>query len=100
MLQVRVSGSLGSPLQLQLTDPDGNTVTADTGSVLLQQAAQRPLSEADVVASVGQLGDNTLAPASVDVSGLLLDQGRHEGVQVAGCTSLVVICILRQTVLG
>jgi hypothetical protein len=56
------------------------SVTADTGSVLLQQAAQRPLSEADVVASVGQLGDNTLAPASVDVSGLQLDQGKHESV--------------------
>jgi hypothetical protein len=74
---VHVSGSLGSPLQLQLTDPDGHTVTTDTGTVLLQQAAQRPLSEADVVASVGQLGDNTLAPASVDVSGLQLDQGKH-----------------------
>jgi hypothetical protein len=77
-LQVHVSGSLGSPLQLQLTDPDGNTVTADTGSVLLQQATQRPLSEADVLAGVGQLGDNTLAPASVDVSGLQLEQGEHQ----------------------
>jgi hypothetical protein len=76
ILQVHVSGSLGHPLQLQLTDPQGNTVTADTGSVLLQQAAQRPLAEADVVASVGQLGDNTLAPACVDVSSLQLQQGK------------------------
>jgi hypothetical protein len=75
-LQVHVFGSLGTPLQLQLTDPDGNTVAADTGSVLLQQASQRPLSEADVAAAIGQLGDNALAPACVDVSGLQLQQGK------------------------
>jgi hypothetical protein len=59
------------------------SVTADTSSLLLQQAAQRPMSEADVVANVGQLGDNTVAPASVDVSGLQLDQGKHEGLKLS-----------------
>jgi hypothetical protein len=51
------------------------------------------LSGNNVVASVGQLGDNTLAPASVDVSGLQLDQGKH-CIYEAGCTGLfLVICI-------
>lgn len=75
-LQVHVSGALGTALQLQLTDQDGNSVAADTGSVLLQQAAQRPLSEEEVAAAVGQLGDNTLIPSCVDVSGLQLQQGK------------------------
>eukprot|EP00878_Enallax_costatus_P036252 GHUV01040652.1.p1 GENE.GHUV01040652.1~~GHUV01040652.1.p1 ORF type:complete len:219 (+),score=71.18 GHUV01040652.1:243-899(+) len=74
-MQVCVSGSLGSPLSLTLIDADSHTVTADTGAVLLQAAANRPLTRDDVVAAVGQLGDNTLTPADVDVSGLALEQG-------------------------
>jgi hypothetical protein len=51
------------------------SAVADTGDVLLSPAIKRPLSEEDVVSAVGQLGDNTLAPADIDVSGLNLDQG-------------------------
>lgn len=74
-LQVSVSGSVGSPLTLTLADADGRSVTADTGDVLLQPAAKRPMSADDVVAAVGQLGDNVLTPESVDVSGLAYKQG-------------------------
>lgn len=48
---------------------------ADTEDVLLSAAVTKALSEADVVAAVGQLGDNTLTPAHIDMSGLCLDQG-------------------------
>jgi hypothetical protein len=75
LLQVSVSGALGTPLQLQLTDGAGRTAVADTGEVCLSAAVNRALSEADVVAAIGQLGDNTLAPSAVDVSGLDLSQG-------------------------
>jgi hypothetical protein len=40
-----------------------------------QAASNRALTAEDVVAAVGQLGDNSLAPAGVDVSGLALEQG-------------------------
>lgn len=49
---------------------------ADTGDVLLSAAVKRALSAVDVVAAVGQLGDNTLTPSDIDVSGLDLSQGR------------------------
>ena len=52
---------------------------ADTGGVVLSAAVKRALSPEDVVAAVGQLGDNTLAPAGVDMSGLDLDQGGFGG---------------------
>jgi hypothetical protein len=52
---------------------------ADTGDVVLSLAVKRHLSEEDVVAAVGQLGDNTLAPAGIDVSELQLDEGAKEG---------------------
>jgi hypothetical protein len=45
--------------------------------VLLSAAVKRALSEADVAAAVGQLGDNTLAPSHIDVSRLDLDQGEY-----------------------
>lgn len=70
-----MSGRVGCPLSLTLTDADGNTATADSGDVLLQPAAKRFMTHEDVLAAVGQLGDNVLMPASVDVSGLALDQG-------------------------
>lgn len=70
-----MTGSLGTPLQLQLTDPQGNTASADTGDIQLQAASKRALTAADVEAAVGQLGDNSLAPAGIDLSGLALDQG-------------------------
>lgn len=54
---------------------------ADTGDVLLSAAVNRALGEADVVAAIGQLGDNTLTPSAVDISGLDLSQGGYcEGV--------------------
>ncbi|KAF8065609.1 LHT2 [Scenedesmus sp. PABB004] len=74
-VQVAVSGAVGAPLALTLTDPAGNTVSADTGGVALARAAKRAMTADDVAAGVGQLGDNALAPASIDVSGLALDQG-------------------------
>jgi len=49
---------------------------ADTGDVLLSPAVKRTLSPADVVAAIGQLGDNTLAPADINMHDLALDQGR------------------------
>jgi hypothetical protein len=39
----------------------------------------------DVVAAVGQLGDNTLAPDGIHVSGLILDGGAKEGGDRGGC---------------
>jgi hypothetical protein len=50
-------------------------VVADTGEVLLSAAVKRALSEEDVTAAVGQLGDNTLTPADIDMSGLDLNSG-------------------------
>ena len=74
-LQVSVLGSLDTALSLTLTDADGHSVTANTGSVLLQPAAKRPMTQDDVIAAVGQLGDNVLAPVNVNISGLALEQG-------------------------
>ena len=73
---VAVSGAIGKPLQLQLTDDQGLVAVADTGEVVLQPAKQRGMSEKDVWEGVGQLGDNVLQPASLDMSGLQLQQGR------------------------
>eukprot|EP00775_Hariotina_reticulata_P002853 gene2853-3146_t len=74
-VQVVVSGSLGELLQVQLTDADGNCVAASTDPVVLQAASSRPMTSADVESAVGQLGDNTLTPAGIDLSGLDLEQG-------------------------
>jgi hypothetical protein len=41
-----------------------------------------------VVTSVAKLGDNTLAPSSVDVSGLQLDQGKHESMTLGAQVGL------------
>jgi len=41
------------------------------------------MSAADVAAAVGQLGDNSLAAASLDLSGLRLEQGGHTRFSVA-----------------
>jgi hypothetical protein len=121
-----VSGKLGSPLTLRLTDDEGHSAgvcdigvalgrpwtlgcllhlrscarllqlllvtlhpalhccstlrthaAADSGDVLLSAAVKRALSGADVEAAVGKLGDNTLAPANIDMSALDLDAGGH-----------------------
>lgn len=43
------------------------------------------MSADDVMAAVGQLGDNSLAPISVDLSGLDLDAGRRaQGRLISG----------------
>lgn len=83
LLQVAVSGQLGQPLTLTVTDNDGHTASADSGDVVLQPASKRPMTHDDVVAAVGQMGDNVLTPAAIDVSGLALDQG---GLSCRGCT--------------
>jgi hypothetical protein len=71
-----VSGRLGEPLLVQLTDSDGNHAVASTAPVLLQAASNRPMTAADAESAISQLGDNTLTPAAIDLSGLELDQGR------------------------
>lgn len=73
---VAVHGSLGSPLSLTLTDPDGRRVAAAT-EVPLAAAARRPLAAEDVVRALGPtLGSDTLAVGGeVDVSGLDLAAG-------------------------
>jgi hypothetical protein len=74
-IAVTIRGELGQPLQLELTDAAGRRAVADTGDQLLQAARKAPMTQQDVIAAVGQLGDNTLAPASWDLTGLRLDQG-------------------------
>jgi putative protease len=85
---VAVSGAIGKPLQLQLTDDQGLVAVADTGEVLLQPAKQRVMSERDVVEGVGQLGDNVLQPKTLDMTGLQLDQGRVLGAKVI----VIILC--------
>lgn len=72
-----VSGRLGEPLRMQLTDADGICTAASTAPVVLQAASSRPMTSADVESAVGQLGDNTLTPAGIDLSGLDLEQGEQ-----------------------
>jgi hypothetical protein len=76
---VTICGELGQPLQLELVDAAGRRAVADTGEQVLQAARKAPMTQQDVMAAVGQLGDNSLAPASWNLTGLRLDQGGWVG---------------------
>jgi hypothetical protein len=67
---------------------------------VLTAAVKRPLTAADVAAAVGQLGDNTLAPSTIDMSQLDLDAGAYAthtlvwGVCVCVCACVrVCACV-------
>jgi collagenase-like PrtC family protease len=86
------SGALGGPVVVEYTALDRALASVVVGraetAVPLERAGKRPLTAADVRAAVGQLGDTTFAlleeeykeagaAASVDLSGLALEQGER-----------------------
>ena len=71
-VQVVISGSIGTPLEVILIDGDGRKGVGRTASSL-QTASSRPISRADLLKAVGLLGDSPYALDSldeIDTSGL------------------------------
>ncbi|GFH25184.1 DUF3656 domain-containing protein, partial [Haematococcus lacustris] len=72
-VSARVSGKIGSALNLTLRDDAGFEVCALT-NMALSAASKRPLTVDDIAAGLGQLGDNALSLDSLDTTGLDIAQ--------------------------
>ena len=67
LVDVAVSGAIGEPLTLTVTDGRGRSASAQTG-VPLQPASGAPLDEEALRRAVGQLGGTPLVVRGLDVS--------------------------------
>jgi len=69
---IRVTGDVGLPLSICLSDAQGRTATAVTSQVL-QQAVKKAVDGAAVTKAIGLLGGTGLQIADIDVSGVAGD---------------------------